>query len=86
MMVGDDMANSGQKNIYNIIGLNIRKYRKLKGWTQRELADKLLLSESFIAKLESVTFQTLSIDTLQQIAEVLEVDIADFFDKNVEKD
>ncbi len=85
-MVGDDMANSGQKNIYNIIGLNIRKYRKLKGWTQRELADKLLLSESFIAKLESVTFQTLSIDTLQQIAEVLEVDIADFFDKNVEKD
>ena len=85
-MVGDGMANSGQKNIYNIIGLNIRKYRKLKGWTQRELADKLLLSESFIAKLESVTFQTLSIDTLQQIAEVLEVDIADFFDKNVEKD
>lgn len=85
-MVGDGMANSGQNNIYNIIGLNIRKYRKLKGWTQRELADKLLLSESFIAKLESVTFQTLSIDTLQQIAEVLEVDIADFFDKNVEKD
>ena len=33
-------------NIYNTIGKNIKKYRKLKGWTQRELAEKLLLSDS----------------------------------------
>lgn len=77
------MTNSEQVNIYNIIGKNIRKYRMLKGMTQRELADKMLLSESFIGKLESITFQTLSIDTLEQFAKVLEVDITVFFDKSV---
>lgn len=69
-------------NIYNIIGKNIKKYRKLKGWTQRELAEKLLLSDSFIGKLESVTHQTISIDTLAQIADVLGVKIQRFFDED----
>lgn len=69
-------------DIYNIIGKNIKKYRKLKGWTQRELAERLLLSDSFIGKLESVTHQTISIDTLEQIANLLEVDIQRFFDKD----
>lgn len=69
-------------NIYNIIGKNIKKYRKLKGWTQRDLAEKLLLSDSFIGKLESVTHQTISIDTLAQIADVLGVKIQRFFDED----
>ena len=73
--------SSNEENIYNIIGKNIKKYRKKKGWTQRELSEKLLLSDSFIAKLESVTHQTLSIDTLEQIAKVLEVPITKFFEK-----
>lgn len=68
-------------DIYNIIGQNIKKYRKKKGWTQKDLAEKLLLSDSFIGKLESVTHQTISIDTLEQIAKVLGVDIQHFFDK-----
>jgi transcriptional regulator with XRE-family HTH domain len=72
---------SNEMNIYNIIGRNIKKYRKEKGWTQRELSEKLLLSDSFIAKLESVTHQTLSIDTLEQIANILEVPITKFFEK-----
>ncbi len=50
------------------------------GMTQRELAERLLLSDSFIGKLESVTYQTISIDTLEQIAAVLETDIRHFFD------
>lgn len=70
------------KDIYNIIGKNIKKYRKLKGWTQRELAEKLLLSDSFIGKLESITHQTISIDTLAQIADVLGVKIQRFFDED----
>lgn len=68
-------------DIYNIIGQNIKKYRKKKGWTQKDLAEKLLLSDSFIGKLESVTHQTISIDTLEQIARVLGVEIQRFFDK-----
>lgn len=78
------MTNN-ESSIYNIIGKNIKKYRKKKGWTQRQLAESLLLSDSFIAKLESITYQTISIDTLEQIANILEVDITKFFDKNIEK-
>lgn len=77
------MKLSKQSNIYDIIGKNIRKYRLLQKLTQRELAEKLLLSESFIAKLESKTYQTISIDTLERFADVLEVDLVNFFDKNI---
>ena len=67
-------------NIYNIIGKNIKKYRKQKGLTQRQLADANFLSDSFIAKLESVTYQTISIETLEKIAMSLDVEISKFFD------
>lgn len=80
------MTNSKQYNIYNIIGKNIKKYRKEKGFTQRKLAEALLLSESFIAKLESETYQSISIDTLEQISIVLGVDITKFFDEAVMKE
>lgn len=78
-----DMAEKKQSDIYNVIGKNIKKYRKRKGLKQRELAEALYLSDSFIAKLESITHQTISIDTLEDIAEVLECDIRDFFDRDV---
>lgn len=77
------MTNSKQYDIYNIIGKNIKKYRKEKGFTQRVLAEKLLLSESFIAKLESSTYQSISIDTLKHISIVLNVHITKFFDETV---
>jgi len=72
---------SKKSDIYNTIGKNIKKYRIKKGIKQRELADKLFLSDSFIAKLESVTHQTISIDTLEEFAKVLNCDITDFFKK-----
>ena len=75
------MAYSKQNDIYNVIGKNIKKYRKQKEISQKELAEKLLLSDNFIAKLESVTRQTLSIDTLYEISKELDVDISKFFDK-----
>ena len=83
-MIG--MAVKKQTDIYNVIGKNIKKYRKIKGLKQRELAEALYLSDSFIAKLESITHQTISIDTLEDIALVLECDIRDFFDRDVMKD
>ena len=68
-----------EKDIYNTIGKNIKKYRINKGLKQHDLARKLYMSDSFIAKLESKTRQTISIDTLEQIAKALDVDIAEFF-------
>ena len=72
-----------KQDIYNTIGKNIQKYRMNKGMRQHDLAQSLFLSDSFIAKLESKTRQTISIDTLEQIADVLGVDITVFFDKSV---
>ena len=79
------MTNSKHGETYNVIGKNIKKYRRLKGLTQRELAEKLLLSESFIAKLESITYQSISVDTLKQIADVLDVHVAFFIIEDLEK-
>lgn len=75
------MVVKKKSDIYDIIGKNIKKYRIKKGLKQRELAEALYLSDSFIAKLESVTHQTISIDTLEDIAKVLDCDITDFFNK-----
>ena len=80
------MAVKKQSDIYNVIGKNIKKYRKIKGLKQRELAEALYLSDSFIATLESITHQTISIDTLEDIANVLDCDIRDFFDRDVMED
>lgn len=77
--IGDSMDQ--KMNIYNIIGQNIKKYRKQKGLTQRQLADLNFLSDSFIAKLESTTYQTISIDTLEKIATSLNIEISKFFEK-----
>ena len=77
------MSAKKQSDIYNVIGKNIKKYRKKKGLKQRELAEALYLSDSFIAKLESITHQTISIDTLEDIANVLDCDIRDFFDRDI---
>lgn len=74
------MANSKQEDIYNVIGKNIKKYRIKKNITQKQLADNLLLTDNFIAKLESNTRQTISIDTLYEISKELNVNISKFFD------
>ena len=74
-----------ESNIYNEIGKNIKKYRKEKGLTQHQLASMNYLSDSFISKLESITFQTISIDTLEKIAISLNIEISKFFEDDEQK-
>lgn len=68
-------------DIYNTIGQNIKRYRKRLNITQRQLAEMSLVSENLIAKLESTTRQTISIDTLELIADVLNVEISKLLEK-----
>ena len=44
------------KNIKRIVALNIRKYRKLKGYTQEQLAFYTDRSFEFIRRIESAKF------------------------------
>lgn len=72
---------SDNNYVYYLVGKNIRKYRKLKGLKQRELAEKCSLSEGFISDIESNTFRTISLNTLYLISRVLDIHIMLLFPK-----
>ena len=67
---------------YDIVRKNIKKFRKEKHLTQQQLAEKTDLSVDYICEIESPTKnKSFSIVTLGRIADVLEVDIKEFFTK-----
>ena len=57
--------------LYNEIGKNIKKRRKSLGLTQEQLAEMTNYSLSFIANIESITYQSFSISALNNIAKAL---------------
>ena len=71
-----------EKDIYYLVGQNIKKQRKLKGLTQLELANKTFYSYEFIRKVESKSAcrNTFSLDTVSKIASALDIDIRLLFE------
>ena len=63
--------------IYQEIGKLIKKERKKKGLTQEQLASLTNYSLSFIANIESNTYQSFSIHTLYNIANALNISLHD---------
>lgn len=63
------------KIIYNEIGKLVKKERKKQGITQEELANLTNYSLSFIANIESNTYQSFSIHTLYNLANALNISI-----------
>ena len=61
-----------------LFGKRLRKLRRMRDWTQEEMAEKCGMSSDFISQLERGK-NSPSLDTLQKLAEVLEVPIAEFF-------
>jgi len=57
------------------IGENIRKFRELRGYSQDYMAHKMSLTQSAYAKIEKENTK-LTVERLQLISEILEVDIA----------
>lgn len=65
---------------YDVIRINIRKYRKEKGYNQAKLASEADLSVDYISEIESLRKKkSFSIATLGRIADVLDVKIENFF-------
>ena len=59
---------------YRQIGLKIAYYRKLRGMTQEQLAEKLGLSPAFIGHVEAPNVnKAVSLDTLFDVAAALDV-------------
>lgn len=78
------MHYNSSDHYYNVIRKNIRKYRKQKHYTQQQLADATDLSVDYICEIESPTKnKSFSIVTLGRIADVLEIDIKEFFNKEI---
>ena len=66
---------------YIRLGLNIAYYRKLKGITQMELAEKVNASRTHISKIEAPNMPvSVSLDKLFDIADVLDVSVDRLFD------
>lgn len=75
------MVNKTDENyVYFLVAQNLKKQRKLKGWTQSQLAEKCNYSDGFIMNIESENYhQTFSLGTIWKFAEVLEIDIRELF-------
>lgn len=63
------------------IGLNVAYYRKLKGLTQEELAERVSESRTTIANIEnSDKFHSMALGTLLKLADAFEIPIKKLFD------
>lgn len=69
-----EFKKEDENYVYELIGKNIKKYRKLKGWTQEKLAEEINYSLSFISGIESAYHQTFSLGAIWRISIVLGVD------------
>lgn len=74
------MRFDNDTDLYYVIGLNIKHYREQMKLTQVQLAEKARISISYLSKIEAAGCdKSLSISTLNQIANILDVDISQFF-------
>ncbi|MBP3610008.1 MAG: helix-turn-helix transcriptional regulator [Lachnospiraceae bacterium] len=69
--------NEKRQQEYKMIGLNIAYYRKLKGLTQLQLAEKINISRTHMSNIEAPNMPTsVSLETLLDIADTLEIPVA----------
>lgn len=75
------------KDIKKVVALNIRKFRKQKGFTQEQLALYTDRSFEFIRRIESEQGRRgFSVETLWRISTVLEVPLDKFFHEEDEEE
>ena len=66
--------------LYHVIGTNIKHYRGQANLTQVQLAEQAKISISYLSKIEATGCdKSVSISVLNQIANVLSVEINEFF-------
>ncbi|MGE5472851.1 MAG: helix-turn-helix domain-containing protein [Ignavibacteriales bacterium] len=71
---------------YKEIGQLIQYYRKQKGLTQEDLADKISISKSYLTKIEAPNCdKSFSLEVLFEIADALEISIIKLIDINATK-
>ena len=71
--------NKEYKESYRKLGLNVAYYRKDRGYTQMQLAEKLDIDRSHMSAIELATVG-MSLDLLFKLCEVLQIAPKDLFD------
>lgn len=67
---------------YDIVRKNIKKYRRLAGITQQELADRVGVTMHYISQIESAKpNKYFTLVVIGRIADALEIDIRQLFDE-----
>jgi transcriptional regulator with XRE-family HTH domain len=75
------MSRYSKENLSLIVRVNIRRYRKMRGYTMQELADKTGLTHGYVRDLECLTIdKTPLLETIGKFADALEIDIRQLFD------
>lgn len=70
-------------NLYYLVSQNIKKQRKLKGWTQVKLAMESNISVDYLKKIETKSGceKQFSLDTVQKISKALGIEARELFNK-----
>lgn len=75
------MKNKNHETYYQQLGLNIAKYRRMRHYTQIELAEKASLSRTHISNIEAANVPTrLSLESIFVISDALEIEPKLLFD------
>lgn len=69
---------SNHKDKYKLLGLNIAYYRKLNGYTQEQLAEKLDVDRTTVSKIELAT-SGVSLDIVFDIADLFGIPVEKLF-------
>lgn len=81
------MSRYSKEKLSLIVRINIKKYRKMRGYTMQELADKTNLTHGYVRDLECLTIdKTPLLETLGKFADALEIDIRQLFDEIKKED
>lgn len=74
------MHYENDTDLYRVISANIKHYREQAKLTQVQLAEQAKISISYLSKIEAAGCdKSLSISVLNQIANVLDIEINEFF-------
>ena len=69
---------------YRLIGARIAYFRKLKRYTQEELAFRASISTSYLSRIErGIYSKGVPISTLMQISKALDIDIKLLFEEKI---
>jgi transcriptional regulator with XRE-family HTH domain len=71
-----------ESDLRTMLGTNLKRFRTVMGFSQAKLAELLDLSPNFVSEIETGK-RWLSSDTLVNLAEVLGIEVHEFFKPNV---